>query len=217
MEMDPGTQHIVILVVLILVAGFAGGLANYFRRERGDDAMHPFAKPLVMGVCAAFLVPLFLEMTSSDILKVASGLNYLIFLGFCLVASLSSRAFIENISQRVIQAAERAEAEVSSLRSDVDPIILKETELPEADAPLSEEVLKDEMLQRVIVALGNPNYSWRFESGMAQETRESREQVREVLDRLVSDGYATHSMKQGRDAWALKLSGRQLLRQIQSR
>ena len=212
--MDGEAQHIGFLVGIMLVAGLAGGATNYVRREPDDDEAHPLAKALLMGVSAAFLVPLFLNMISSEIPGEKSGPSYLIFLGFCLVASLSSRAFIESVSQRVIQAAERAEAQVTSLRSEVDPIILKETELPEASASESEDVVDDPQLQAVIRALGNRRYSWRFEGGVSQEANVPRELIREVLDTLVRDDYATQSTKQGRDAWALTLRGRQLLRRI---
>jgi predicted membrane channel-forming protein YqfA (hemolysin III family) len=111
-----GTMHIVegtslvdsyILLVLgiMVAAGILGGLANYFLAERHSDfALRDLFK-YVLGVVAALMVPLFLNMISSNLLDLARThpINLLVFGGFCLIAVIFSRRFLENLSAKLMQ------------------------------------------------------------------------------------------------------------------
>jgi hypothetical protein len=83
------------------------------------DGKHTSWQFIVIGVGAAFLAPLFLNMISSDLIARSKENYYLLFVlvGFCLVASISSRKFIRSISDRVLQEAEEASRKADEIGS----------------------------------------------------------------------------------------------------
>lgn len=134
-------SYIIILVFIMLAAGAFGGFVNYLLNGKDPDedetdtakvvepaqtAQAPQADPLakkkkkwpewlnfvLTGIAASFLVPFFLQTSSSELMKQAYS-NYLlllVFAGFCLIASISARAFITTLSSKVLQAAQDAQS-----------------------------------------------------------------------------------------------------------
>lgn len=99
---------------VMVVAGLAGGVVNYAltRPERWEARAVLWG--LIPGVGAAFLIPLFLQMISSSLLvdllnDDASGSHpqfinrLLVFGGFCLLAAIFARRFIETLSDKVLK------------------------------------------------------------------------------------------------------------------
>ncbi|MBS1913516.1 MAG: hypothetical protein JST22_16130 [Bacteroidetes bacterium] len=140
--------QIPILITLTVLAGIFGGLVSYFgfpdgrsalRRPEPDttgaSAADPAStpvpaqpvptdtsvwQPVVRGVGAAFLVPLFLKIADSKLVDTSnpaqlSGWQFFIYGGFCLAAAISSRAFIGSVSRQVIALA--ADAKRNSERA----------------------------------------------------------------------------------------------------
>jgi len=108
-------MDILVILAIMVAAGFSGGLVNWaMTRSDGSDD-RPWWSHVLTGIAAAFLVPLFLHFVSSDLLakllnqkSESLTLSGLIYTGFCLVAAISSKAFIESVSKRVLQMAEQA-------------------------------------------------------------------------------------------------------------
>ena len=103
------------IVSTIVVAGVAGGLVNWTMTRADGSDPRPWWSHVLTGCAAAFLVPLFLHVVSSDLLLKlltaegeSAALYALVFAGFCLAASISSKAFIQTVSKRVLQIAEQA-------------------------------------------------------------------------------------------------------------
>src|SRR5258708_6961427 len=129
------------LVVAIVCAGIFGGLVNFYLSHRTDSEDSTLSKSITLGVGASFLVPLFLTTISSKLVEEirtepdSQSKNILVFFGFCLVAAISSKAFIQSISKRVLdeareakKTAQAASKKASEIQSAVEPIIEKETE-----------------------------------------------------------------------------------------
>src|SRR5437870_9606053 len=91
------TQTYTILGI-ILAAGALGGLVSAFTSEEGKLSIGFCFKRVVIGIACAFVVPLFLNMISSTLLKEAQNdptpCPYFVFAGFCVIAAISSKAFI---------------------------------------------------------------------------------------------------------------------------
>ncbi len=100
----------------MLLTGLLGGSWNYLRGRKEDAETASMWQSLAGGVIASLMVPLFLNMISSDLLdKIigAAGNNgdpskLLVFAGFCLVAAVSSKAFISTLSDRILSEAKAA-------------------------------------------------------------------------------------------------------------
>lgn len=106
--------HLIILISIMVVSGAFGGYLNYLHNfDTKDQEKRDFgtrSKYILLGIGAAFLIPLFLKMLESELLSQDSdNLNYLIFAGFCLIAAIFSRRFISSIGDKVLEAAKNAE------------------------------------------------------------------------------------------------------------
>ena len=98
-------RYLLILVGIMLGAGGLGGLVNYYLSRSEDSSKSSLKESLILGIAASFLVPLFLQMISSNLLRsgVTVPLDRFVFAGFCLVAAISSKAFMRTISDRVLR------------------------------------------------------------------------------------------------------------------
>jgi len=98
---------------------------------------------MLAGLIAAFLVPLFLSVISSD-LMFRIGTNWsqvLVLFGFCLVASMSSYRFIDAISGQVLATVRRATEEAKTGTAEIDK---KLTRLAEQVELLSKQIPKED-------------------------------------------------------------------------
>jgi hypothetical protein len=116
-----------LLVVLIMLgAGILGGTVNFYLAKPDDVPPPNVARSVVVGTAASLLVPLFLNMISSElvnnIIKGGDGTKPFVLLGFCLVAAISSTAFIRTLSDRVLDQAKQATKAAQEARADVKQV-----------------------------------------------------------------------------------------------
>ena len=118
-----------LLILIMFVAGFFGGTVNYFQSYDAKTAgWVRFWRCVIVGLGASYLVPLFLKMISSDLLKISGvdyAINLLIFFGICLVSAIFSRRFIETIGERILNEAKEAKKEVQEVKKDAADAIDK--------------------------------------------------------------------------------------------
>jgi len=131
-----------IALILVSVAGGAGGgLASYVlsRHDRpsGDAALEPARfsigeaiERVFVGIVAAFIVPLFLSLTQSDLVKsiLVSGADadpdgsgffthdLFIVAGFCIVAGFAARWFLGSVARQALSLAREAKGEAAQAR-----------------------------------------------------------------------------------------------------
>lgn len=210
-------------------AGLLGGAINHFLAEEaekeGGRRLY-IGRDLLVGLGAAFAVPLFLNMISSNLLERIHGDaakgpeadKLLVFAGFCLIAAISSRAFIRTLSDRILKEAREARSEARSaeekaeqLQASVAPILEKETEADDltqqgmqgADIP---EFTDEEI--KLLRALASGKYTLRSLSGLASETNLARADVHRILDDLLARGFvAQRDQGKGR-RWFITTEGR---------
>ena len=142
---ENGSRAMWTILAVIVVAGLAGGAVNYAlsRPERWEARAVLWSA--VPGLGAAFLIPLFLQTISSSLIvdllnndAAGSRAQYinrlLVFGGFCLLAAISSKRFIETLSEKVtkdlrdtkktaeraLETADRAERDEMQARAAAD-------------------------------------------------------------------------------------------------
>lgn len=128
---------------VILGAGAFGGWVNFLLSKPDNIPAPRLARSVVVGIAASFLVPLFLNMISSnliDLIRAGDNSRLLVLLGFCLVASISSTSFIKTLSDRVLaeakqakREAQQARAELTDVRATLSQIIARSAALDAAD------------------------------------------------------------------------------------
>src|SRR6185437_10161032 len=94
------------IAIVMFLAGLLGGLVNFFLAETAVEKPLTWWQHTIIGVTASFMVPLFLNMISGDLIdKIIATSDYsklFVLADFCLVAAVSSRAFIRSLSERVL-------------------------------------------------------------------------------------------------------------------
>ena len=210
------------LVVIILVAGVLGGSVNYClskqsggNDERADDSVGPSClSAVVIGIGAAFLVPLFLATISSSLIKNildragggSKSADILVFFGFCLIAAISSRLFIETLSARMLRELKQ---EVKQTKDDVQMDIDSHTEKDEpVRASDANTDMKKEVVE-VLKALDKYGYTLRSKKGLASDTGLDEDTVTNHLDLLVQKGLASFWPRKAR--WARTTAGKKFL------
>jgi hypothetical protein len=105
--------HLIILIAIMLVLGGFGGFLNYLNDfdtlENEQKSGRSRSKYILLGIGAALLIPLFLKMIESNIIRSRDNLDYLIFAGFCLIAAIFSRRFISSLGDRIMEVAKKAQ------------------------------------------------------------------------------------------------------------
>lgn len=194
---------LITLTSVMIAAGILGGIVNYLLERKADPEGSSVGKSIAVGIVASFLVPLFLNMISSNLTDQIHGSStsspdlpkILVFAGFCLVAAISSTAFIKTLSDRILQEAKeakkvahQAEEKASEVQSAMQPLVDKETE---ADAstnvavPLANSVASiDQNERNILQNLANGRWVLRTRTGLAKETRIAKPEVDRIMDEL---------------------------------
>jgi ABC-type multidrug transport system fused ATPase/permease subunit len=206
------TAAVVAVVILILIGGLVGGYAAYLAEDRKAIAVVGETAPgklrfLVLGLVASACVPLFLSLVRSDILGeiFTNGRgerleSYLVFVGLCLIAAFSARAFITSISQRILQQVEQAgaqaeqatrkaeEAQATALEvaDEQSAEASGEAHVPESGQMFEDLPALDQSQRRVLEAL--TKMTFRTATGVAADVGISRSQIGELLDSLAAKG-----------------------------
>ncbi len=195
--------HFALLVIgVIVLAGCLGGCMNFLINRRDNKESANLGMSFTMGVGAAFLVPLFLNMISSSLLNDMRGKpngdpdfpKILVFAGFCLVAAVSSTAFIKSLSDRILQEAkdakklaQDADKKASETKSAIEPIVEQATE--QDTTAIASKSLESVGIQltdnerKILETLANGRYVLRTRTGLSRDTGIAKP----VVDDLVED------------------------------
>jgi hypothetical protein len=191
------TGSTLMVLAVLGVGGVFGGIVNFFLAKPDDIPAPNVWRSIIIGTAASFLVPLFLNMISStliDSIKSVSDLKLLVLLGFCLVASISSTAFIKTLSDRVLNEAKKAtrqadtaRREISKVQRDLAPIVSKETET-DADHRIETSKAASTPEQKILKGLLGGRWTLRSQSGIAKDTGLDPHEVGRFLEELIRDG-----------------------------
>lgn len=186
------------IFLVMLLCGAFGGVLNYLSVQGEEPKNTRFWQSLLGGIVASFMVPLFLNMISSNLIEAVKGTannagdlsKLFVLAGFCLVAGVSSRAFITTLSARVLRETKATRNEVQQLKREFEPIREKEIENePQEVVPLSVSVADSmsigEDARKVLKALANGRFTLRTRTGIANETGIEKDAVNKILDELV--------------------------------
>lgn len=212
----------------MLAAGALGGAINHYvyTEKEGQEKKgrkSTTRKPSIL-VCilvstgAAFLVPLFLNMIASGLVKecVDDPLKYLVFFGFCLIAAITSRPFIYSLSSQVLKGFDdrlsQTENVLHNVKPQVDAIAAKQTEkqgtgsdkVPESSEPQDTKTA-------VLSELAKSNFVFRTLYSVAANTNLDVSRCEEMLEALCREGLVEKKDDIDGTRWYLTTKGRQAL------
>ncbi len=225
----------VIVIVLTIIAGILGGIGNWLMGATPATQVPldqeipsvPLWRQLLscvtLGIIAASLIPLFLSMAKSDLLASATGasvdtskagIDCFVYFGFCLVAAITSRNFIDTVASRALRLAGDNEQKVAQISRNMEEITAGQEE-PEPSViergltdPTLEAPTDSKTLVLNAVAL-HPRFTRRNVSAISQETGLPIDEVNALLQQLSSEGLVENKTStDGRILWMATKRGR---------
>lgn len=157
--------HLLIVLLILVLMGILGGIANYFLRDRElETQQKDWLRYPVLGLVAALTVPLILSMLSSNLIDAGrtNGGDYLVLAGFCLLYVVLSRRLFDNGLNRLMAKTDKLNKDVSRLgqqivRIEQTPVSTAPSDLnataPAVSPPIDPEVAKKEVLTHADVEL----------------------------------------------------------------
>ncbi len=221
-------------VLIMLVAGSLGGAINNFLAtdSASDGSKLDLKRSVVIGVGAALLVPLFLNMISSNLLsEVVGGKDNpgdfgkaLVFLGFCLVAAISSRAFIQTISDRLLnevkKTANEAKIEAEDAQTKVGEvvnIVAEPEEQPTLGVRSNATMLEPSLgtkERNLLNALAEGKWMLRSRTGVVNDAKISPEEIDSLLRKLEDQQLIGQTKSSSGPRWYITQAGRDAIGSI---
>jgi len=220
-------SYIFILAPVMMMAGLFGGVINYYQMNQEDSDPAAVARCVVIGIGAAFLVPLVLHLLKSELIFEIQGdpSKLLIYTGICLFAAIASRIVITNTSQRLLNEAAVARSQLASLQHELRqlqeelvPLIDTETEQDlggdDNSAALEGSENLDVTSTKVLQALGCGRHIFRSLAGLCREAQCDDSTMTKTLNVLVAQNLAGKINGTKGLRWYLTQRGRQLTERI---
>lgn len=216
-------DHYLVIILIMLFAGLLGGYGNYLvltlpnntdpTPDPEDSVVrtednHLLIRSMILGLIASFLVPLFLKTISSNLLDkpvvvdkedpYLFNANYLVLIGFCLLAAVLSKQFIEGLYEKVMKAqadatkavnkAEEASKKAKNVEADLTEKEAESSQTNELNLNPSAANLSPSLEEKVIASIAESKYIWRSVSGIAKNLNLKKNDVTPVVQKLVDAG-----------------------------
>ncbi|MCX8145770.1 MAG: helix-turn-helix domain-containing protein [Azovibrio sp.] len=223
-------SHLLLALLVMVVAGVLGGLANHYLAERqaGAALRQDWRRYLVFGVVTALTTPLLLNMLSSNLLEGARtrpGELY-VFAAFCLIYVVAARRIFENPAAFYQQQLDQVRRELEQLRREQEAMRLKLEAVPAAPTPA--ELAPDKAESRsdprevvtyndveILRALADESYVYGNLAALTEKTGLGRELISQrlavlknvgLIDTRINDKNVLH--------WVISARGRQVLTDV---
>ena len=221
------------VIPTMLASGIVGGLINSYLSDPAAEKPLKWWQHIVVGIGAAFMVPVFLNMISSRLISEIKGdaidseilSKLLVLAGFCLLASVSSRNFIRSMTDRLLQevsAAKRVAKEAKQQAANAEAIasLTVEPELPSTGTTIaSEKVSPDpaatgsaditDIEMKILQAMVNSRFSMRSITGISKDSGIPKEDVNAAISGLLAKELVVEGKNQeGQLRWHPSVVGR---------
>jgi hypothetical protein len=189
------------LVLSMAIVGFVGGLANFLREREFKWSI--FFRDILYAIIAVSTIPLFLNLISSSLVnEILNNINvldnnYLVFIGFCALASLYSKTFLDRMYNKIIEDLSKVKKEVRDSNKDIKEIQEnleeKSIDIDNAKTQLKEKTNKkgsnDDDLINVMESIYLSNYKYRTLSGIKKDLKMEEKKINEILNELIEEGF----------------------------
>ncbi|WP_111643265.1 YEATS-associated helix-containing protein [Marinimicrobium alkaliphilum] len=194
-------NHIFILAAVMSIAGVFGGLINYYQMAQSQEGQDDTALPrcIVLGIGAAFLVPVILFLVQSDLITDIQGepSQLLIYTGFCLIAAIASRLVLTTTPKRILQQSSVAREQLEELKHEFK--VMQEAVMPLLDTETEQDPAIDDNIgtfdpneeldisaTKVLKTLGCGRHLFRSMAGLCQEAGADEPTIEKSLSVLAN-------------------------------
>ena len=197
------------IILVIIISGITGGLINFllYIKEDNPDLQKEsriinFFYHILNGIIASFVVPLFLNTISSNLVSVIFDnplrAEMLLFVGFCLLASLFSSQFLTGMYSKIVEDQKQMKEKIKEASDTVED--MKKGNDQGIDPKLISEFIKDipsdnekEQVQEILRLFTDGKYYSRSIPGFVDVLKKSgntkfgevkEETIREIIHKL---------------------------------
>lgn len=213
-------NHIATIILIIIGTGIITGITNFLLIIKKDDTRTEcwinFLKSLFLSLCASATIPLFLQIISNNLLDNSKEhpipeKNYFILTGFCILAGIYSKRFLDDLYTRVNKIEQKAD----EAKQQVENLENKNQEIDDLNQFVDENILSNKKIKseysggdikEVVKAIEGSRYTWRTASGISKETGFNLQKVNSILNTLYEAGYAESKEKNNRKLWKIELT-----------
>ena len=215
LELATFSESCMLLIFGIMtISGILGGLVNYLLIENHES---PVWKAVIgyclLGIVAAFTVPLFLNMISSNLLTVAprKPLNLFVFNGICLLFALFACRFKDNIYNKPLRRTKnisKNDAQIDPTANDYD----SESTCQKVSKEKLGLVQMSESELKIIRAMTGGKHVHRSLVGLLNDPALANEKINEPLSSLMAKGFIEQKLnRENKLRLYLTPKGKQLL------
>lgn len=215
------------LPIIMLVCGIIGGVTVHVTTSKKPLFGKEFTGNVLYGVIAAFLVPLFLNTISSQLINEIDKefKNIYVFIGFCLIASMSSKVFITNLTKKTLDAL-KAEQDTLKANQDalkvnqdnanntVESILAKMSYMPVESGNIetlvnNKNYLKsiDNIESKLLFELGKNEKIFITVSALSKKITTTEDVINEKLDKMIKERLVNKVDVGGALAYGLTIKG----------
>lgn len=216
-----------LIVLIIALAGTFGGTVRFLN---SSDLSKPInwkevLKYILTGIGSAILIPLFLNMLSSDLIKgdEIPILNYFIFTGFCFIAAFLSEKFISSIGERVLSEVKQVKKDQKEDKKTLDALIdddsepeegveEKKGELDNALTKLSTKIgsKQEPFMMEVLKTFRGDRYKFRSVKGISKELDYPENTVKIIIKTFENNGLirGVRRRRDGKILWGITSLGK---------
>lgn len=201
-------KHYIILIIIILTIGSFAGITNFLNHyfKGSIKNKNEAIKYIIGGIGASILVPLLLNMLSSDLIKNSDQfdiLNYFVFAGFCFVAGYFSDRFIDSIGEKILKElnnkVDQVRNSTKANEEKIDFIISSDTEVDEIEEQSQIDLIDSKMLktfedddiktqEEKIIKSFKGKFKFRTAKGISKELNYSETVTQNIIDGLQEQG-----------------------------
>lgn len=189
------------LPIIITICGIIGGATIQVTTENRPFFEKELIGKILYGVIAAFLVPLFLNTISSNLIEnIGKDVQSIyIFIGFCLIASLSSKVFITTLTNKTLNSLKEkqnnTDNQVEQISNAVESIVAKNTDIPleTNEDEKNKDIIKntnyfesnDEVENKLLLEFGRNEKTFLSVSSLSESFKMSRASISRKLKNMV--------------------------------
>jgi len=222
-------EKYLILICIIISAGIFGGMVRFFNSMDTSKEINlkELIKYVLTGIGAAILIPLFLNMISSDLIKTdkIEILNYFIFTGFCFIAAYLSDKFLSTIGDRILNEVNKVKSKQENTSQTVELLVENDAEVPDSSTnenpnkidlvfqSLNKNIEKKDagLINEILNAFDqNGKYTFRSIKGIAKELNYPENTVGIIIHTFEDNGLIRKIRKRddGQFLWGITSLGK---------
>jgi len=193
-----------VLIISMVLCGVVGGIVNLVKEEVVTIKIVVYN--VFLGIIAAFVVPLFLNLISSSIISKILESNsifqtdFFVFVGFCSLFSLYSKRFLDKMFDKVSEEITKLQKNSDKTNKEIKEIIEDKLTEKEDEKPIPQvKLLKvngikiktknktsNETLDLILRKLFYSNFKYRTFNGLLKDTELSNDDLINGLEELIN-------------------------------